>query len=62
MENYNSTFYTGALYVSIYPATQEILAIGISIILFLSIIVVTGIIVYYTKKNRVFVSNIINIE
>jgi hypothetical protein len=62
MENYNSTLFAGALFFSISPATQEILTIGISIILFLSIIVVTGLIVYFTKKNKTFVSNIINIE
>ena len=62
MDNYNSTLYTGALLISISPATQEILTIGLSIALFLSVIVVAGIIVYFTKKNKAFVSNIINIE
>ena len=62
MDNYNSTLYTETLLISISPATQEILTIGISIALFLSVLVVTGIIVYFTKKNKTFVSNIINIE
>ncbi len=62
MENYNSTLYAGLSIISISPATQEILIIGISVILFLSIIVVTGLIIYFTKKNKTFVSNIINIE
>ena len=62
MDNYNSTLYTEASFITIYPATQELLTIGISITLFLSIFVVTGIIVYFTKKKKTFVGNIINIE
>jgi len=62
MNNYNSTLITGASFFSIAPAFQEILAIGISVILFLSIIVVSGLIVYFTKKKKTFVVNIINIE
>ncbi len=61
MGNYNSTLYTGVSFITIFPATQEIITIGISIILFLSIVVVTGIIVFLTKKEKTFVSNIINI-
>jgi len=62
MENYNSTLYSGASFITISPVTQEILIIGISVFLFLSIIVVTGLIVYNTKKNKTFISNIIDIE
>ena len=62
MDNYNSNLYAGPSFITVSPATQEILAIGISIILFLSVMIVTGIIVYLTKKNKTFVSNIINIE
>ena len=62
MDNYNSTLFTGPSFISISPATQEILIIGIGILLFLSIIGVTGKIVYFTKKKKIFVSNIINIE
>ena len=62
MDNYNSTLYAGVSFITISPAIQEILTIGISVILFLSIIVVTGIIVFLTKKEKTFVSNIININ
>ncbi|QEE18072.2 C25 family cysteine peptidase [Promethearchaeum syntrophicum] len=62
MDNYNSTLYTGASFITISPAPQEILTIGISIILFLSVIAVTGIIAYFMKKKKIFVSSINIIE